>query len=248
MSAAPSATPPARPSCASPATPRITQKEACGLHEGRSPSTPPSRSTPRCRSATCPRRDRVGQRRGHRRGHRPHGGDPAQAAPHLRAAPGRRRRGRDRPRHHRLRRQDRWRGLRRRQGRRLPVHHRRRPDAGAVRQGRARHEGRRIEDLPAAVPGRLSRPGRGRQGSRLPRQCHQDRGAEAARGGRGLCQGAGHRGRHRAGPARQRQEEPGARGAHARAGAQQGGGDGRAGRPRRSWSCPRRWWAASSSA
>ena len=118
----------------------------------------------------------------------------------------------DRPRHHRLRRQDRRRGLRRRQGRGLPVHHRRRPDAGAVRQGRARHEGGRVQDLPAAVPGRLPRQGRGRQGSRLPRQRDQDRGAEAARGGRGLRQGAGHRGRHRAGPARQRQEEPGARG------------------------------------
>ena len=37
----------------------------------------------------------------------------------------------------------------------------------AVRQGRARHEGRRIEDLPAPVPGRLPGQGRGRQGSRL---------------------------------------------------------------------------------
>ena len=33
-----------------------------------------------------------------------------------------------------------------------------------------------------------------------------------------------------------------------RAGAQQGGGDGRAGRLRRSWTCPRRWWATNSSA
>ena len=41
------------------------------------------------------------------------------------------------------------------QGRCLPIHHRRRPDARAVRQGRARHEGRREQDLPGDLPGRL---------------------------------------------------------------------------------------------
>ena len=83
-----------------------------------------------------------------RRGHRQDARHPAQAAPHLRAAPGgRRRRSRRRPRDDRLRRQDRRRAVRGRQGRGLPVHDRRRPDARAIRRRRARHEGRRIEDL-----------------------------------------------------------------------------------------------------
>ena len=67
-------------------------------------------------------------------------------------------------------------GVRRRQGRGLPVRDRRRPDARAVRQGSARHAGRRIEDLSAAVPRRLRRQGRGRQGSRLHGHDEEDRG------------------------------------------------------------------------
>ena len=151
---------------------------------------------------------------------------------------------RRRPRDDRLRRQDRRRAVRRRQGRRLPVPDRRRPDARAVRQGRARHEGRRIEDLPAAVPGRLPGQGRRRQGSRLHGHAEEDRGPAPARGRRGARQVAGHRRRHGRGAARRHQEEPRARGQVPRAGAQQGRGDGRrwssVGRTRRAEGAGRR--------
>ena len=143
------------------------------------------------------RRGRARLHRGDRRRDRQDAGHPAQAAPHLPAARRRRRRRRGRPRDDRLRRQDRRRALRRRQGRGLPVHHRRRPDARAVRRRGARHEGRREQDLPAAVPGRLPRQGRGRQGGRLPGHAEEDRGAAPARGQRGAGQVAGHQGRHR---------------------------------------------------
>ena len=149
--------------------PKITQKD--GAPEGQMVFDATFEIYPEVKHRRPVRgRDRVGQHRSHRRSHRPHGGHPAQAAPHLRAAPCRGRGTGDRSCDHRFRRQDRRRGLCRRQGRGLPVHHRRRPDAGAVRQGRARHEGRRVQDLRAAVPCGLSRQGRGRQGSRFPRQ------------------------------------------------------------------------------
>jgi hypothetical protein len=154
---------------------------------------------------------------------------------------------RDRPRDHRLRGQDRRRALRRRQGRGLPVHHRRRPDARAVRQGRARHEGRREQDLPAAVPGRLPRQGRGRQGSRLPGHGEEDRGAAPAEVDEALpSRWASRTAPSR--PARRREEEPGARGQVPRAGAQQGRRDGRAGQGGRARPAQGRWSPARPSA
>ena len=54
----------------------------------------------------------------------------------------------------------------------------------------------RVEDLPAAVPRRLSRQGRRRQGSRLHRHDEEDRGAAPARSRRGVRQVARHRRRH----------------------------------------------------
>ena len=96
------------------------------------------------------------------------------------ARPGRRRAGR-RPRDRGLRRQDRRRALRGRQGRGLPVHGRRRPDAQGVRRRRARHEGRREQDLPAGLPGRLPRQGRGRQDGRLHGHREEARGRPTCR-------------------------------------------------------------------
>ena len=89
------------------------------------------------------------------------------------------------------------------------------------------------QDLPAEVPGRLPGPGRGRQGSRLHGHDEEDRGPAPADRRRRLRQGAGHQGRHRRGAARRRQEEPRARGQVPRHRAQQGRGDGRGGPGRR---------------
>ena len=70
----------------------------------------------------------------------------------------------------------------------------------------------RLEDLPAAVPGRLPGQGSRRQGSRLHGDAEEDRGAAPAGGRRGLRQVAGHRRRHGRGAARRHPQEPRARG------------------------------------
>ena len=94
-------------------------------------------------------RGRAGDDRGRRAGGRQDARHPAQAAPHLPAAPRGRAGRRRRPGDDRFRRHGRRRAVRRRQGRGLPVHHRRRADARAVRRRRARHE-----------VGRVARPSR----------------------------------------------------------------------------------------
>ena len=98
--------------------------------EDRRPGRAPRSSASRPRSATP-------------RSTRPSTSCASSAAPSRSARPAKPR-GRRRPRDDRLRRQDRRRAVRGRQGRGLPVHHRRRPDARGVRQGRARHEDRRV--------------------------------------------------------------------------------------------------------
>ena len=111
----------------------------------------------------------------------------------------------------------------------------------AVRQGRSRHEGRRVEDLSAAVPGGLPGQGRGRQGGRLHGHPEQGRGPAPARGQRGPRQVARHCRRHGRGAARRHPQEPRARGQVPRARAQQGCGDGRPAQGGRTRRARMRW-------
>ncbi len=186
------------------------------------------------------RRSREAQRRGERQRHRQDPGNPAQAAPHLRPASARRRSRRGRPRHGRLRGQDRRRTVPGRQGRGLPVRGGRRPDAQGIRGSRARHEDRREQDLPAGLPGRLPRQGRGGQAGRLHGHHQEDRSRPPAGSQRGAGQVAGHRRPDGGRPARRHPQEPRARSQVPPAGAQQAGCHGRPGLPRPSWTCPSR--------
>ncbi len=77
------------------------------------------------------------------------------------------------------------------------------------------------QDLPAGLPGRLPRQGRGRQAGRLHGHREEDRGRAPARSQRSARQVAGHRRRHGRGPARRHQEEPRARSQVPPAGPQQ---------------------------
>ena len=222
--------------------PRITQKEEA-------PRRPVGirrhfRGLPGCearRSLRC--RGRARPHRGDRGRGRQDPGHPAQATPHLRAAPdGRSRRG-QRSRDDRLRRQDRRRGVRGGQGRGFPVHPRRGPDARGLREGCARHEDRGIEDLPAAVPRRLSGQGRRGQGGRFPSHLEEGRGAAPAGGERGARQGARRQGRLGRRAASRHPQEPGSGGQVPRSRAQQGRGDGcidQGGRARRAEGAHRR--------
>ena len=152
-----------RPSCASPArraSPRRTRRP-----KARSPSTRPSRSIPRSRSATCPHAevervttevDDAAIDKTDR--------DPAQAAPHLRRSARRRRRRRRRPRRRSTSK------ARSTASRSTAA----RPRTSSSSSAKARCceqfddavRGMKVgesQDLPAPVPGRLPRQGRGRQ-------------------------------------------------------------------------------------
>ena len=222
--------PPTRPSCAWPASPRITEKE--GAPEGERGLRRDLRGLPRGQDR------RPGRRRGRarqrprsttKRSTRRSTSCASSAAPSPSARPPSRRAGR-RPRDDRLRRQDRRRAVRGRQGRGLPVHHRRRPDARAVRRGRARHEGRATsKTFPLQFPADYhGKDVAGKEADFMVTMKKIEAPAPAG-GRRGVRQVAGHRRRHGRGAARRHAQEPRARSQVPPAGAQQGRRDGRAG-------------------